>query len=227
MKLDLSNYVDRMIYLGCYEPLNTYRFKRILKHGMTVVDVGANIGYFSLLSAYLLGASGKVFAVEPHPANFAILREVVSSNGLEQVVCVDFGLGEKEDVGNVLMSSLSDVENRTASMVPPKNGNSFQVRVRTLDNCADEWNIDAIDLLKIDVDGFETAILRGARKLMAAGKIRNIIIEYNDYWLAESGSSEQILTELIEKHGFKEQTPRYRVQEQLLGPSQDRHFALE
>ncbi len=55
MQLDLSNYIDRMIYLGCYEPLNTYRFRSLLSPGMTVVDVGANIGYFSLLAASIVG----------------------------------------------------------------------------------------------------------------------------------------------------------------------------
>lgn len=226
LRLDLSNHVDRMIYLGCYEALNTYRFKRILKPGMTVVDVGANIGYFTYLASKSVGPQGKVIAVEPHPANFHILQETVRSNHLAQVTPVSIALGDQQGEGNILMANQPDLVNRTASMVRDKTEQSFAVRVRTLDDCAEEWGIRTIDLLKIDVDGFETPIIRGARKLLAAGRIRNIIIEYVDYWLQESGSSAEALTALIESYGLKEQKSRYRIAEQVLGKSEDRHFAL-
>src|SRR5947209_12723871 len=69
LELDVSNYVDSTIFMGCYEPVNTVLFKRILRPGGTAVDVGANIGYFTLLAATLVGKTGKVVAAEAHPHN--------------------------------------------------------------------------------------------------------------------------------------------------------------
>src|SRR5438270_12223773 len=73
LELDVSNHVDSTIFIGCYEPVNTFLFKRILRRGGTAVDVGANIGYFTLLAASLVGETGRVIAAEAHPRHFEIL----------------------------------------------------------------------------------------------------------------------------------------------------------
>ena len=65
IKLDLSDHIQRMVYMGCYERCETDVFKRYLKPGMTVVDVGANIGYFTLLASRIVGRNGRVIAIEP------------------------------------------------------------------------------------------------------------------------------------------------------------------
>jgi FkbM family methyltransferase len=222
LELDLSNYVDRTIFMGCYEPLNTWLFKQLLRTGGTAVDVGANIGYFTLLAASLVGAKGKVIAVEAHPANFEVLSSAVQRNRLEQVLPVNVGLSDENGSAQIIMADQNEFANRTASMVPQPQRSGPTIPLRTLDECLDEWRLDTVDLLKIDVDGFETKVLRGATQALSAGRVRNVIVELDDYWLAASGSSGGELTALLERTGFRE--ARHPVISFLMGATADRHF---
>jgi FkbM family methyltransferase len=226
LRLDLSNYVDRTIYMGCYEPLNTLRFKRILSAGMTVVDVGANIGYFSLLAANCVGPSGKVIAIEPHPANFKILSDTVAANRLSQIHPFQMGLSDVNAVAEISMADQVAFPNRTASMVPGKNIHSVTVPVKRLDDCVADWGIKQIDLLKIDVDGFELKIVSGAAVSLEKGLIKNIIIEFDEFWLKEMNSSTTMLREAIEGAGLVDVTDTFALAGFLLGKSEDRHFTL-
>jgi len=222
LELDLTNHVDCTIFMGCYEPLNTRLFKRILRPGGTVVDVGANIGYFSLLAAKLVGNAGKVIAVEAHPRNFEVLSAAVQRNGLKQVVPVNIGLSDENGSAQIIMADQNDFANRTASMVPQAGLSGPTVPVRRLDNCISGWNIDVIDLLKIDVDGFETKIVRGAAELLSSGHVRNVIIELDDHWLSASGSSAEELTALFQAAGFS--IAQHPIASFLFGPLPDCHF---
>lgn len=222
LELDLTNHVDRTIFMGCYEPLNTSLFKQILCPGGTVVDVGANIGYFSLLAAKLVGNAGKVIAVEAHPRNFEVLSAAVQRNGLQQVIPVNIGLSDENGSAQIIMADQNEFANRTASMVPQAGLSGPTVPVRRLDDCISGWNIDVVDLLKIDVDGFETKIVRGAAESLSSGRVRNVIIELDDHWLSASGSSAEELTALFHAAGFT--IERHPIASFLLGPVQDHHF---
>ena len=222
LELDLANYVDRTIFMGCYEPLNTWLFKRILSPGGAVVDVGANIGYFSLLAAKLVGNAGKVIAVEAHPRNFEILSAAVQHNGLEQVVAFNIGLSDENGSAQVIMADQNEFANRTASMVPQPGLSGPTVPVRRFDDCISDWNIDVIDLLKLDVDGFETKVARGAAESLRSGRVKNVIVELNDHWLSASGSSAQELTALLHAAGFS--IARHPIASFFFGPLEDRHF---
>jgi len=112
--------------------------------------------------------------------------------------------------------------NRTASMVTSEEWVSFPVRVRALDDCLREWGIDTVDLLKIDVDGFESKIISGSRDSLRSGRIKNLIIEFNDFWLKKAGDSELDLRSRIEDLGFERVS--WWPSEQLLGPTHDHHF---
>ncbi|MFL6590923.1 MAG: FkbM family methyltransferase [Chthoniobacterales bacterium] len=222
LELDVSNYVDSTIFAGCYEPVNTCLFKRILRPGSTAVDVGANIGYFTLLAASLVGKFGKVIAAEAHPRNFKILSAAVERNGLKQVQAVNIGLSDENGSGEVIMADQKEYANRTASMVPQSGLTGPTVQLRTLDNCLDDWGIDVVDLLKIDVDGFETKVVRGGARSLAGGRIKNVIMEFDESWLSASGSSVEELTDLLVAAGFRE--ARHPVLSFFMGPSGDRHF---
>jgi FkbM family methyltransferase len=222
LELDVSNYVDRTIFMGCYEPVNTFLFKQILRPGGTAVDVGANIGYFTLLAASLVGDTGRVIAAEAHPRNFEILAAAGERNGLTQVRPVNLGLSDESGSGQIIMADQKEYANRTASMVPQSGLTGPTIQLRTLDDCLEEWSIDAVDLLKIDVDGFETKVVRGGAKSLASGWVRNVIVEFDERWLSASGSSGDELTSLLHAAGFRE--ARHRILSFLMGPSGDRHF---
>jgi len=222
LELDVSNYVDRTIFMGCYEPVNTFLFKQILRPGGTAVDVGANIGYFTLLAASLVGEGGRVIAAEAHPRNFEILAAAVERNGLKQVRPVNLGLSDENGSGQIIMADQKEYANRTASMVPQSGLTGPTIQLRTLDDCMAEWGIDVVDLLKIDVDGFETKVVRGGAKSLASGRIRNVIVEFDERWLSASGSSVDELTSLLHAAGFRE--ARHRILSFFMGPLGDRDF---
>ncbi len=222
LELDLSNYIDRTIFMGCYEPLNTSLFKRILGPGGSAVDVGANIGYFTLLAASLVGKAGKVVAVEAHPHNFQILAEAVERNGIEQVRPVNMGLSDGNGAAQIIMADQNEFANRTASMIPQPGLSGPTVPLHRLDDCLDDWEIDTIDLLKIDVDGFETRVVRGAAESLRVGRIRNIIVELDEHWLRASGTSVAELTNVLEAAGFR--LAHHPIVSFVMGPLDDRHF---
>lgn len=108
--------------------------------------------------------------------------------------------------------------NRTASMVVGKAGGT-PVVVRALDHCLDDWGVSCVDLLKIDVDGFETKIIEGAARSLASGRIRRVIIELNEHWLRRTGSSKEHVRARFAQHGFAEVTET--LPGWLLGPGED------
>src|ERR1700730_3314616 len=88
IKLDLSDYIQRSIYLSVFEPHESAQVKQYLKEGMTLVDVGANVGYYTLLAASLVGRRGRVLAFEPSPYAFERLVETIRRNNLSQVCAI-------------------------------------------------------------------------------------------------------------------------------------------
>ena len=201
MKLDVSDFVSRMIYLGAFEQRETSIVLRHLRPGMTFVDIGANVGYFTLLAASRVGPTGRVFAVEPSPAAFAQLKATIEENRLTHVRAFPIGLGAESGEINLYVPP-TDFHNHSPSMVANPNSEPVLVPLRRLDDCLDEWGVEAVDLLKIDVEGFEPFVYRGATASLRSGRIRAILCEFNDYWLRQVGSSPMALFQTLTEAGF-------------------------
>jgi len=85
LTLDLADFIQRSIYLGTFGPIESRWVRAYLKSGMTVVDVGANVGYYSFLAASLVGPTGQVFAFEPSPYAFERLAAAVRKNRIRLI----------------------------------------------------------------------------------------------------------------------------------------------
>jgi hypothetical protein len=96
-------------------------------------------------------------------------------------------------------------------MVPHSGGDPSRVEVRTLDEVLDECEVGVVDLVKIDVEGYEPHILRGGVRSLAARRIRAVLCEFNDFWLQRLGSSPQEVHEMLTAAGFVDQngSPRF------------------
>jgi FkbM family methyltransferase len=220
MLLDTSNYIDRMIWTGCFEPINVHRFRYILSRGATVIDVGANIGFFSALSASIVGPHGRVHAIEPHPDNVRILRDAVGS--IPQITVRDFALDEVEGTGHVAQADQALFANRTATMVNGKDLGGHEVATRTLDGFISETG--PVDLVKIGVDGYEMRILRGAEQSMRAGLIKNVTVEIVTQWFETSGETLAELDQLMARCGMVDVSHETALASFLLGGTADRHY---
>lgn len=173
-----------------------YRFlEAVLEPGNVVVDVGANIGNTALAAASRVGASGRVVAFEPHPRTHAFLLENVALNGARQVEVHNAAVGAK--AGTVKFTSLSaDDINRVLG--PGEADSGLTVPVRTLDEALAA--LPRIDLLKIDVEGYERSVLEGASAVL--GRTECVFYESVESDCAREGYSTADLVDLLASRGF-------------------------
>ncbi len=150
----------RGCWLGSYEHEKQRLFARTITEGAVVYDIGANVGFYCLLSSSLVGPSGKVIAFEPSPRNVAYLAEHVQLNGAGNVTIVQAAVGDA--TGTVLFD---DGANPSMGRVSPDG--SRQVEMVSLDDELAEGRLLPPDFVKIDVEGAELKVLHGAKALLA------------------------------------------------------------
>ena len=186
------------LILGVFEKFETELFKKEVKKGMTVLDIGAHIGYYTLLAANLVGENGKVFAFEPHPHNFAVLEKNVRINGYKNVVFVQKAISNKSEYTNLFLGNCSDLHS-LSNQVGKK---SIAVEAVTLDDFFDKDY--KIDVIKIDVEGSEMLVLLGADRVIRTNGNLKVFTEFAPtLFLKRSGfPPEEYLKKLI-AYGFK------------------------
>lgn len=186
---------------GRYEPNEMCAVAGLLRPGMTFVDVGANEGLFTLLASRLIGPTGAVHAFEPSPREAGRLAENIDLNGLANVRVHRVALGAAQ--GTAVLH-VADVEhpghNTLGGLVyhETKQAYSVDVPVLTLDQVADQEGFERLDLLKIDVEGSETAVLKGAQGVLRRFRPA-LLTEAQDESLRHMGSSVSELVELLRK----------------------------
>jgi FkbM family methyltransferase len=192
-------YVD-----GRYEPNEMHAIAGILRDGMTFVDVGANQGVFTLLGARLVGPAGSVHAFEPSARDRGRLEANVALNGLRNVKVHPQALGAAAgkavlEVATAERPGHNTIGGFAYSDTAPAY--ELDVDVTTLDAAMEEAPVSRLDLLKIDVEGSETSVLRGARKSLA--RFRPVILaEAQDASLRAQGSSADELVEVLRASGY-------------------------
>lgn len=201
--LDLSDYLQRQIYGGSFERVESAVVRKKLCSGMTFVDVGANVGYYTALAARLVGPTGAVFAFEPSDYAFPRLNAMIETNGLTWARAIKYGLADVPGE-RLLFGAVDDhfCDLRTASMIPDGNPHRAVVRTETLDCAADRLNIKHIDFLKIDVDGFEPFVVQGATGLLENRRISNIMMECAEGCFNEINTSIAEVVEGLRRKGL-------------------------
>ena len=164
-------------FTGRYEPQETQIAQRLLAPGMVVVDVGANWGYFTLVVAYLVGGSGAVIAIEPHPRLAALLADNVGNNGLAHVEIVRAAAGadtrSRPFVGFDEHGGNWGVSRAARQAEVP----DFEARTVALDGLLDKRNVSRVDLVKIDIEGGEAEAILGMAAGLGQRRYRYILIE--------------------------------------------------
>jgi FkbM family methyltransferase len=203
MELDLAESIQRWIYMGAFEPRETAMVARWLGPGMTFLDVGANFGYFTMLAASRVGAEGRVLAVEPSPYAGSCLAIAVEANGLQQVRVFPMGLSAA--AGDLdLYIPATEEGFHSPTMSAESGGAPVAVRVRRLDECLEDWGVERVDLMKIDIEGHEPQALAGGYRALSEGRVRAVLCEFNDFWLRAQGSSPDALYDMLLQAGFRD-----------------------
>jgi FkbM family methyltransferase len=185
---DLEDTISREVcFTGRYEPQETQLALHLLKPGMVVMDVGANWGYFSLIAAHLVGASGRVLALEPHPRLSSMLAENVATNRLRQVhalaVAAGGGSGTRAFVGFDERGGNWGVSRAARD----REGADFVCATRAVDDLIDEYGIGIVDLVKIDIEGAEADAIAGMARGLGQHRYRYVILECHPAELAALG----------------------------------------
>jgi FkbM family methyltransferase len=158
-------------YEADYEPETFAFFRKNLKPGNTVLDIGAHIGLFAVVTAKLVGPTGKVFSFEPTPSTREVLKEVVRLNGCGDVVEVRDEAVSREPGKAVFHDTGTDISNANSLVNIERSKNTFEVEVVSVDAFVRSRNLRP-DCLKIDVEGAELDLLRGAEETFT--KIRPV-----------------------------------------------------
>jgi FkbM family methyltransferase len=189
---------ERIATEGVWEPFETQLIQRLVRPGDLVADCGANIGWYSIVTA-ALGAN--VVAFEPMPANAALLRHNVTLNGFEdQVEVHQIGLGSQAGHATLELSDFNQGDHRMVAQTSGRKA-TVEVEIRTLDSVL---NGRKPALLKLDTQGSEVAILEGGRSCWAAASPPPVIVlEFWPYGLQQCGASVaqllHILGELVDQ----------------------------
>lgn len=171
-----------LIMDGFWETWLTQYLAKIIKPGNICLDIGANVGYFSVLMSALAGDNGKTVAVEPNPGIAKLLRLTAGVNGPGFEVA-EIALADKE--GRIRLRVPDDsfgdasIINRVDRLIKPKS--SFKVRTTTLDVMLRELNLSKVDVIKMDVEGAEPFVFDGMKETIANNNNLQIIVEYSPF----------------------------------------------
>jgi len=187
-------------FYGVREPEETALMRRVIGEGDTVLDVGANAGWYTSLFAKQIGKLGRVYAIEPVPDTFKALRRTIELNHCtENVFLFNKLCGENEEQGVIFQ--FPDLHPGLSSSRPIGDEKTVEHRIGTLtiDDLITREKIKSIAMLKIDVEGAELQVLRGAQKSLRAGIIKGMLIEVNEERAAAFGYNFGECIDLINK----------------------------
>jgi FkbM family methyltransferase len=198
MRVDISDYIGHYYFYGFKQLAEESLFSLCGKHAQ-VLDVGANIGT-TLLRLAQNAYEGKVVGFEPDPINFLSCSQNLSLNDFSHARVVNFGLGSEEASVDLETRSFGNRGGNRISTSDSPTG--VKVRIRKLDNIFPELRMERLDLIKIDVEGYELRVLKGGAKVI--GTFRPILfIEVDDNNLLDQGDSAALLFTFLLDLGYR------------------------
>jgi FkbM family methyltransferase len=189
----------RLRRTGRWDPREKILYERELRPGMTVVDAGANVGYFSLLFARLVGPTGRVFALEPDPRNFDLLRRNIERNGYSNVTAVPVALSRESGRQKFSRSPHNFADHCLGDGLGQRE--KIEVEVVRLDDLF-PGPAKRVNLLKLDIQGAEFAAIDGAREVLRANPDIVLLTEFWPDGMRRFGDDPEKYLETLRALGF-------------------------
>ena len=195
----------RMILQGSYEANELMAFARLIKQGDICVDVGGNVGIFSLNFARYCGEKGFVYVIEPIRKNQLVIELAALLNGFANIKVLPLALSDRE--GEVVME-MPSIDGAYAFIKPTDetvNHDQFVVRCLPLSQFVDEQRLGKVDVLKIDVEGAEKLVLDGGFTILANAETRPrvVMVELVDEFLFRYEASIADVLQMMSSIGYK------------------------
>jgi FkbM family methyltransferase len=177
IELDLRQREEARVFLGRYDAETFALYDRLLRPGDTALDVGANIGFHTAYMAQLAGPAGCVHAFEPNPALAGRFAYIAGSVADGRVRFHAAAVGDRPGRATLHVADLSGLSSIRPDWMPQRVVDSVEVECTTLDEFAARAAVEHIRLLKIDVEGLEAAVFRGAAGLLKRRAADFIVFE--------------------------------------------------
>ncbi len=200
LRLDLSDSMEWHLYFGIFDP-SQQNLLTLGSAGDTVIDVGANIGATMLALSEKVGSQGRVIGFEPDPCTYEKCNFHLQSNGYENAEIHPLGLGATTSSKRLRVRS---EKNQGMNQIVPEDCKSqgTQIEITTIDSFVANRGLERIDLIKIDVEGYESEVLKGARETI--GRFcPKLFIEIDDANLKDHNSSPEAVLAFLRPFGYR------------------------
>lgn len=218
MRFNFDSRLSQMIYCNGFELQERAFLNSFLRRGDVFVDIGANIGLFTLIAACRVGENGRVYSFEPTFETYQRLNENIKINNFNNVYSYQWGLAETESAG--LLFKFQDGYDAWNSFAKPIAGKAFiteTVQCKRLDDFVIENTLlGNVTMMKIDVEGWETRVIKGAREMLSRKDAPVLMVEFTEEAAKSAGSSCKDLYRLLEGFGYQMST--YNSKSQMLVP---------
>jgi FkbM family methyltransferase len=209
MFLNPQDQTSPLLYLSDrYEPLASEIVGRIDMAGSCVLDIGANIGYYTLILSQKVGNTGSVFSFEPEESNFSVLKRNLRLNHTTNVTVFRLALNNESGTAYLGLSDSNMGDHRLLTQSSLSRGQEKRVRqmveMTRLDDVLPDQESNRIRFIKMDVQGSEYHVLKGAERFLSnQAKNLVILIEYDPELLRETSTDPVDLIALISRLGFR------------------------
>lgn len=179
ININLEKDVDKRIYLYGFEEEVIKQFIKVTKKDDFIFDIGANIGIYSLIASKKIGGSGRVYAFEPAPVAYSSLKKNIELNNFNNIVVIQKGISDKS--GEAIFNICDDDAYNSLGETPMKGISRKEIiEIESIDEFVKRNNILKVDIIKIDTEGAEFLILKGAEETLRIYKPK-IFFEHNPY----------------------------------------------
>jgi FkbM family methyltransferase len=193
--------VSGALTLRVYERSETALFQSLCRPGMTVLDIGANVGYYTALAIKGTARLGRIISLEPDPDSFRYLQQTVAANGGTNVTCVNCAAAEQAGESLLFVSR----HNRGDSRLYSNDLATHSVVVRTVivDELLNELGISEVDLIKIDVQGYESRVFSGMQNILRNSPSITVLSEFWPQGLRSAGSDPEEFLCFLEEQDLR------------------------
>jgi FkbM family methyltransferase len=188
------------VAFGIYENYEADVFRCFCKEGATVVDVGANVGLYTVIAAARVGSGGRVVSIEPHTESFQCLQKTIAANRLTQVRSFNVAAGDGVRTVSLFLTDDNKADSRIYS--DSKGRKEVSVRMVDLDHLLADNGIDRVDVIKMDIQGAEALALRGMRRILAGNPEMVIFAEFWPWGIEQTGLKAAGFLEQLRDAGF-------------------------
>jgi len=211
---------SELLIYGNHDPLTTEIILDELSEGMICIDIGSNIGYYALLESKKIGKNGNVLAIEPSPENFSTLVYNIKLQNDQNINAFNFAIGDKNDEIEFLISKKSNWSKvKDENDIIESEDKIIKIPLKTLNSFVKDNQLEKIDLLRMDVEGYENNIIDGAIEVLTKFKPK-IMVEIHKMIMGKKKTRE--ILEKLKKLNYENKFFIPRIfDSQIIGDKKD------